>query len=146
MLLSAPSLVCHTPALPHDLGNMIIKTHLGFRLPFYGSGAPADGFVTSHGQGCAAHKLAARADGSSAASDIAFSEPPSSHLQMTETCKLLRLGYHKASAHRVSTRTSSSRASKHHIANRFAWKWAPTLSVHQPWCHGSLTHVCVVHV
>jgi hypothetical protein len=103
MLLSASSLVCQTPALPHDLGNMIIKTHLGFRLPLHGSKALADGIVTNHGQGFAAHELAAREDGSSAAGAFAFSDPPSSHVQMIETCKLLRLGYHKASVHLVST-------------------------------------------
>jgi hypothetical protein len=84
---------------------MIITTHLGVRLPSTGSTAIADTSGPSDQQQqqqqqrsagtVRGHANSADSTTGGAGSSVSITSTPSPHMQLEETCKLLRLGYHK---------------------------------------------------
>jgi hypothetical protein len=91
-------------------GNMIITTHLGVRLPSTGSTAISDssgpsdqqqqqqrgsGSAPAAQQSARGHTHSADSTNGGAGSSVSITNTPSPHMQLEETCKLLRLGYHK---------------------------------------------------
>jgi hypothetical protein len=89
-------------SISFDLGNMIVITHLGFRLP------ASDSMTATHGaepdrkdeRGAGVLEAASRTESANGASNSRQSYNVSTpYMQLKEACALLRRGYHKACAH-----------------------------------------------